>query len=290
MLDLLQSFTSFRFLQYALVGGLLCSVAAGMIGTYVVVRRISFMAGGIAHAVLGGMGAALFFNQAPFHGALLMAVITAMLIGWISMRWKAEVDTLISATWAGGMAIGVLFITATPGYNVDLMSYLFGNILLITEANLLMTATLDIILVGLILLFHKTFEAVVFDEEFARLRGIPVTQFYFLLLVTVALTVVLMIQLVGLILVIALLTLPPAIGQHYLNSLAHIMLFAVLSASVFTSSGIVIAFETDMPAGSIIILITVLAFFLSTILHNRILQRKKSNLRPNRYPSDEHDD
>jgi len=136
------------FLQAALLAGLLASVGCGIAGTYVVVKRIGFLAGGIAHAVLGGMGAALYFGVDPMRGALLAALVSALVIGGITLRFREHEDTLISAFWAVGMAVGVLFIARTPGYSVDLMSYLFGNILLVPPQDLWLMAGLDAVLLA----------------------------------------------------------------------------------------------------------------------------------------------
>ncbi|MBP9603994.1 MAG: metal ABC transporter permease, partial [Chromatiaceae bacterium] len=183
MHEFLAALVSQGFLQSALAAGLLASIGCGLMGPYVVVKRIAFIAGGIAHSVLGGMGAALYFGYSPLAGALLAAVLAALLIGWVRLRWRAEEDTLIGALWAIGMAVGLLFIAKTPGYQIDLMSYLFGNILLVPTESLWFMAALDGLLLLLVLAYHRQFLAVAFDEEFARLRGIPVTFFYLLLLV-----------------------------------------------------------------------------------------------------------
>ena len=145
-MEFIAALMHYEFLQRALVAGLLAAVGCGLIGTWVVVKRISFVAGGIAHAVLGGMGAALFFGFAPIAGALLAAIVSALLIGLISLHWREREDTLISAIWAIGMAIGILFMAATPGYQVDLISYLFGNILMVGSGHLWTMIMLDLIL------------------------------------------------------------------------------------------------------------------------------------------------
>ena len=157
-MDFLEALMHYGFLQRALLAGLLAAIGCGLIGTWVVVRRISFVAGGIAHAVLGGMGAALFFGFSPTAGALAAAVLSALLIGLISLRWKEREDTLISAVWAIGMAVGILFIAATPGYQVDLVSYLFGNILMVSAKHLWIMLALDLFLLVILLLFHRQFE------------------------------------------------------------------------------------------------------------------------------------
>ncbi len=253
------------FLQYALLGGLLASIGCGIIGSYVVVKRIGFLAGGIAHTVLGGMGAAFFFGYAPMSGALLSAIAAALIIGWVTLHWQEREDTLIGALWAVGMAIGILFISRTPGYSVDLMSYLFGNILMVSEEGLWEMALMDLFLLVTVALFYKQFLAVSFDEEFARIRGIRVTAFYLLLLCLVAVTVVLLIQVVGLILVIALLTLPAAIASQYAHTLIRMMVIATLLGMVFTGSGLALSYGPDLPTGATIILVAGLAYLLSTV-------------------------
>jgi zinc transport system permease protein len=211
------------------------------------------------------MGAALFFNQDPMHGALLAAVGSALVIGWITLRFQEHEDTLISAFWAVGMAAGILFIAKTPGYGVDLMSYLFGNILLVAPQDLWLMAALDLVLVGTVAAYYRPLLAVTFDEEFARLRGVPVTLFHLLLLCLVAVTVVLLIRVVGLILVIALLTLPAAVAAQYASTLGRIMVAATALGAVFAVAGLAAAYEADLPAGATIILVAGAAYLASTL-------------------------
>jgi len=244
-------------------------------GPYVIVKRIAFIAGGIAHSVLGGMGAALYFGQPPLAGALAAAVLAALLIGGVRLRWRADEDTLIGALWAIGMAIGLLFIAKTPGYQTDLMSYLFGNILLVPAESLWFMAALDAVLLLLVLAWHRQFLAVAFDEEFARLRGIPVTFFYLLLLVMVAVTVVLLIQVVGLILVLALLTLPAAIAGHYAHSLGRMMLIATLVGMLLNLAGLAISYQSDLPTGPTIVLLAGCLYVLSSLM-SRLLARRRA--------------
>jgi zinc transport system permease protein len=262
------------FLQYALLAGLLASIGCGVMGTYVVVKRISFIAGGIAHSVLGGMGAAIYYGYDPLAGALLAAILAALLIGWVRLRWHAQEDTLIGALWAIGMAIGILFISKTPGYQSDLMSYLFGNILLVPAESLWFMATLDAVLLLIVAAYHRQFLAIVFDEEFARLRGIPVTFFYLLLLILIAVTVVLLIQVVGLILVLALLTLPAAVAGHYVHSLGRMMLLATVLGCLVSSAGLAISYQPDLPAGPTIILLAG-ALYVGSSLLSRFFLRKR---------------
>ena len=280
MREFLVALASQGFLQSALAAGLLASIGCGLMGPYVVVKRIAFIAGGIAHSVLGGMGAALYFGYSPLAGALLAAVLAALLIGWVRLRWQAEEDTLIGALWAIGMAVGLLFIAKTPGYQTDLMSYLFGNILLVPTESLWFMAALDGLLLLLVLAYHRQFLAVAFDEEFARLRGIPVTFFYLLLLVMVAVTVVLLIQVVGLILVLALLTLPAAIAGHYVHSLGLMMLIATLIGGALNLAGLALSYGPDLPAGPTIILVAG-GLYVASALLSRFLARRRARLATN---------
>ena len=264
-MSFVEALASHTFLQHAFLAGLLAGVGCGMIGTFVVVKRISFLAGGIAHAVLGGMGAAHFFGKNPLVGALIASVIAALIIGWVNLKWREREDTLIGALWAIGMAVGIVFMAQTPGYNVDLMSYLFGNILMVTPQHLLLMFGLDVSIAGLMVLFYKQFVAVSFDEEFARIRGVHVTLFYLLLLCLVALTVVLLVQVVGVILVIALLTLPAAIAGHYVKTLRRMMLLAMLLGGLFTTTGLYLSFRFDLPTGAIIVLSAGSMYLLSSL-------------------------
>jgi zinc transport system permease protein len=274
MQDFIQALGQHAFLQTALLAGLLASLGCGVIGTFVVVKRIAFMAGGIAHSVLGGMGAALYFGFDPLLGALAAAVLSALLIGLVRLAWNAQEDTLIGALWAIGMAIGILFIAKTPGYTTDLMSFLFGNILLVPRRELWFMAGLDLVLLITVMLFYRQLLAVTFDEEFARLRGVPVAFFYLLLLCLVAVTVVLLIQVVGLILVIALLTLPAAIAGHYVHSLGGMMLIATLLGGAFTSAGLALSYGPDLPAGPTMILLAGSVYVVSAVL-SRVLARRR---------------
>ncbi|MGQ9660514.1 MAG: metal ABC transporter permease [Thermochromatium sp.] len=274
MAEFIAALATYGFLQGALIAGLLASVGCGVIGPFVVVKRIAFMAGGIAHSVLGGMGAALYVGADPFLGALLAAIVSALLIGAVRLSWNTQEDTLISALWAIGMAIGVLFLAKTPGYATDLMSLLFGNILLVPRRDLWWMAALDLILVITVALFYRQFLAIAFDEEFARLRGVPVAFFYLLLLCLVAVTVVLLIQVVGLILVIALLTLPAAIAGHYVHSLRAMILIAIGLGALFTTLGLALSFRWDLPAGPTMILLAGAVYVLSALVNRQLYRRR----------------
>jgi len=266
-----QALLEFKFLQYALLAGVLGSVACGMVGTYVVVRRITYIAGGIAHCVLGGIGAALYLQKVhniqwlqPMFGAVAAALLAAFIIGYVSLKAKQREDTVIGALWAVGMATGILFIYQIPGYTIDPMSYLFGNILLVTKSDLWIIAILDIVVVTLGVLFYKQFLAVCFDQEYARTRGINVDFYYLLLLALTALTVVLLVSIVGIVLVIALLTLPVAVAGRFARRLWQLMILAAVLTGLFTTTGLVVGYTLDLRVGATIIIISGAAYLLTT--------------------------
>ncbi|HPQ68311.1 MAG TPA: metal ABC transporter permease [bacterium] len=284
---MMQFFTDlgrFEFLQYALLTGLLASVACGVVGTYVVVRRITYLAGGIAHSVLGGMGLALYLNKVygwtflhPFHGAVAAGIFSALLIGMVSLKARQREDTVIGAIWAIGMAVGILFIAKTPGFDQNLMSYLFGNILIVSPKELWLIAGLDLIVVVIAFVYYHHFTAVCFDEEFARLRGVNVEFFYLLLLVLTALTVVLLVSVVGIIMVIALLTLPVAMAANFSRTLWHTMLLAIVLSMAMTSGGLAFSYGADLPSGATIIVLAGFAYLVSIPLKHLWERYKRAN-------------
>ena len=270
MNEFIQALLNYSFMQHALLACILASIGCGIIGTYVVARRIGFMAGGIAHTVLAGMGIAYYLNGSPLLGALIAALISGILIAWISLRWKQSEDILIAAFWSVGMAIGIIFISRTPGYSVDLMSYLFGNILLISRTDLYLMLCLDIVLIVIVLTFYKQFLATIFDEEFASIRGVNTEYFYILLLTLIALTVVLLIQIVGLILVLALLVLPAASASQFVHTIKRMMLLSVALCLLSTVFGLSLSYQPDLPAGATIIIMTAIIYIVSATIANKI--------------------
>jgi len=272
-----------NFMQYALLTGLLASVACGVIGSYIVVRKITYIAGGISHCVLGGMGAVQYLQKVhgwpwlnPLYGAVAAALAAALIIGIVSLRWKQREDTVIGALWALGMATGVLFISQTPGYTQDLMSYLFGNILMVTPGNLYLLAALDVLVVALGLLFYNQFLAVCFDEEFAGVRGLNVEFYYLLLLCLTALTVVLLTTVVGIVMVIALLTIPVAVAGEFSKSLRQMMVLSALFTVLFTTAGLALSYSPNLPAGATIIVLAGICYIAILLIKKLIIRRRKT--------------
>ncbi len=281
MWEFLKALSTQAFLQRAVLAGLLAALACSVVGTYVVVKRITFISGGISHAVLGGMGVAYFLGYNPLAGALAAAIVAALLIGVVSLRVGQHEDTVIGALWAVGMAIGIIFIDATEGYQQDLMSYLFGNILLVASRDVWLIVILDAGILATVFMLHKRFTALCFDEEFTRIQGVNVDLFYLLLLCLIALTVVVLVQVVGIILVIALLTLPAATAGHYAASLKQMMLIALVVGVVSVVGGLAASYSMDLQAGASIVLIAA-AIYLASIVVNRVGLRRMRATRAQR--------
>lgn len=278
------------FLRYALLIGVLASVACGVVGSYVVVRRITYIAGGIAHCVFGGLGVALYLERVhhwqvflpwagwqplhPLHGAIVAALLAALIVGWVSLKARQREDTIISALWAIGMAVGVLFAYLTPAYGQDLMSYLFGNILLVSGEDVWLIAGLDLVVVLIALAAYRQFLAVCFDEEFARLRGLNVEFYYILLLCLIALTVVLLISVVGIILVIALFTLPAAVAGQFTKRLWSMMILATLLSAAITTGGLAISYPLGLQTGATIVLLAGAVYLAALILERPLKMRR----------------
>ncbi len=286
MSNLISPFTAFfsalatnYFLQTALFASLSATVASGVIGSYVVSKRIVFISGSIAHSVIGGMGLFLFFKRVygieflhPIYGALFAGIVSALLIGWIHMNYKEREDSVIASIWAFGMSGGVILVTLTPGYNVELVNYLFGSILWASKADIMMLFVLDVLVLLFALIFHRKILAICFDEQQAKLQGIKVSLLYLALLVIVGVTVVLLIQIVGAILVIAFLTLPAAIANTFTQKLSKMMGFAIVIGIIIVFIGIFLSYTLNWPPGATISLCATILYILNLIRKKRKAQ------------------
>jgi zinc transport system permease protein len=271
MLEALQ----FEFIRHALIAGLLTSIICGVMGTLVVANRIVFLSGGIAHAAYGGIGLAFFMGWPYLVSTLGFALAAALVMAAVTLQARHRSDTIIGVIWAVGMAIGIILIDLTPGYNVDLMSYLFGSILTVPVADLWAMLAAVVGVIGFVGIFYQDLMTLSFDEEFARVRGVPVRALYFALIGLLAVAIVMVIQVVGLILVIALLTIPPFIVEKYAQSLFRMMVGASVLGAVFTVSGLWLSYAFNLTSGATIILVAGAAFFLS-LLVERYRTRRRS--------------
>jgi zinc transport system permease protein len=256
----------YGFMQNAFLAALLVSVACGLVGTYVVIKRIVFISGGISHAAFGGIGLGYFLGVNPILAAIPFSILSALIMGITSKKVKVSEDTAIGILWSVGMAIGIIFINLTPGYAPDLLTYLFGSILTVPQSDLMIMFILDLTIVITVLLFRREFLSICFDDEFSKVLGMHTTFIYLLLLSLVALSVVVLIKVVGVILVIALLTIPAAIAKQYTYRLEMMMLLAVGLGMLLTTCGLYISYLLNLASGATIVLVLGLAFMLSALL------------------------
>jgi len=259
---MLHDIFAFEFMRNALFAALLSSVACGIIGTYVVVKKIGFISGGIAHTAFGGIGLGYYLGVNPLLGIIPFSLAAAVAIGLLSKKANVAEDTAIGTFWALGMAAGVIFIGITPGYAPNLFSYLFGNILTVPSFDLWMILLLDLLIVFTVWLLGKEFLAISFDEEYAAVSGLKTTALYLLMLCLIALTVVIMVRVVGIVMVIALLTIPAAIARMFSRSLPGMMLRAIVFSAAFSIAGLWLSYLLDIASGATIIVVAGLSFFL----------------------------
>jgi zinc transport system permease protein len=259
MLEILQ----YEFMRNAIMAGLLAAIACGIVGVYVVVKRIVFISGGIAHASFGGIGLGYFLGINPIIGALVFSLASGLAIHGITRKSRLPADTAIGILWAIGMALGIIFINLTPGYAPDLMSYLFGNILTVPMSDILLMLALDVVIIGIVIALFKEYLILSFDEEYATAVGMPVEKLYLLLLAMIALTVVVLIRVVGMILVIALLTFPAAMAQLLTFNMKKMMLLSVIFGFCFTLGGLWLSYVLKLPSGATIILLSGLVLALT---------------------------
>ncbi|MDF1657471.1 MAG: metal ABC transporter permease [Verrucomicrobiales bacterium] len=273
MTEFFDAVQNIPLIRYALLAGIVSSLTFGVVGSFVVTRRIGYIAAAIAHSILGGIGASIYFSRVydlpwltPMIGAVIAALLSAFVIGWVSLRAGEREDTIIGAIWAFGMASGLLFIHYAPGKAVSLESFIFGNILLTSRSDVIATVTLGAIILLLVGLFYHKLVAVCFDEEFSRLRGVSSDAYYLLLLAITAISMVLMVRVAGIILSLALLVLPAATASRFSRKLWIIILVSIGLTFIYNTGGLALSFELDVPTGPFIVLVASLVYGLSFIL------------------------
>ena len=248
------------FFATALLAALLAGISAGLTGTYGVTKKMGTLSGGLAHSVMGGIGLAYFLEWEPMLGAAAAALLFVSILSFGKIRMRQNMDTMVASLWSAGMALGIVFMYLKPGYNVDLISYLFGNILMVTGRGVILLAVLDLFLLLFVFLFYKPLQYVSFDEEYAEMRGIKTEYAFFMLMAMVALTVIMLTRIVGLVLVIAMLTLPAASASLFSKSIGRMMLLSVLFAVSYNVIGLSVSYGVDLPSGAVIILCAITGY------------------------------
>lgn len=256
------SLFTYDFFMHAFWASLFAAISCGIVGTYIVSRRIVFISGGITHASFGGIGMGYFLGLNPLLGAAVFAVLSGLGIQFFTRKAKLREDSSIAIWWSLGMAIGIIFIYLTPGYAPNLMSYLFGSILTVSTTEIWLMAGLSLIIIAFFIFMYRAILYVAFDEEFAHTTGLPVKLVNYLLISLIAITIVLNIRVVGIILILSLLTLPQATANLFTKDFKKMMFLSVILAFTGSFTGLLVAFYADIPSGASIIFTLVVLFGL----------------------------
>lgn len=277
-MEFLSQVLEYTFLQNALLAALFTSISCGLIGTYIVAKRIVFISGGITHTSFGGIGIAYFLGLNPILGATVFAVLSALGIEYFTRKSDIRHDSMIGIFWSFGMAIGIIFIFLSPGYAPNLMSYLFGSILTVSSQDVIWMALLSAVIALVFILFTRPVLYIAFDETFAITRKLPVNLIKNILMVLVALTIVLSIRVIGIILLISLLTIPQTIANLFTRKFRSIMFLSVILALIGSLSGLYLSYQLDIPSGASIIFSLIVMFVLAkaiTVVRQKGVQAKQ---------------
>ncbi len=275
---MIKALWEYQFLQNAFFAGILASVVCGIIGVIIVEKKLVMMSGGIAHTSYGGVGLGYLMGFEPIIGAFLFSIGAALGIGYIKRKGGARSDVVIGLFWSLGMALGVLFIALMPGYPPELSSYLFGSILAVTKSDLYLMMCITLIVTLVIVSLYNYWKAYLFDEEFAFIIGLKTAFMEYLLLVLVAMSVVVLIRVVGIILVLALLTAPAATAGMLTSNLKNRMLYSILFGNVFCMAGLWISYALNIASGAAIVIISVMCYFLFYMVHTFFLKLKRKSI------------
>ncbi len=275
---MIEALFEYQFLQHAFIASVLASVVCGIIGVIIVEKKLVMMSGGIAHTSYGGVGLGYLLGFEPIIGAFIFSICAALGIGYIKRKGGAQSDVVIGLFWSLGMALGIIFIALMPGYPPDLSSYLFGSILSVTNAELNLIIFLTIIVTFVIVALFNNWKAYLFDEEFASIIGIRVVFLEYLLLVLIAMTVVVLIRVVGIILVLALLTAPAATAGILTSNLKNRMIYSVLFGNIFCILGLWISYEMNIASGAVMVVLSVIGYFVAYTLRLISIKYRKGKL------------
>lgn len=265
MTDIFFELLNYKFFSNALIASLFTSINCGIIGSYIVSRRLVFISGGITHASFGGIGIGYYLGFNPITSAVVFAVGSALGIEFLTKKADVREDSLIGIFWSFGMAIGIVFISLTPGYAPNLMGYLFGSLLTVTSLDIFMMMGLTIIVTGFFILFYKIILFISFDQEYAKTHNAPVQFINYVLISLVAVTIVLSIKVAGIILIISLLTIPQTIANLFTKDFRYMILISIPLAFAGTFAGLLLSYHLNIPSGASIIMSLVVAFIIAKL-------------------------
>ncbi|MDD2550652.1 MAG: metal ABC transporter permease [Bacteroidales bacterium] len=272
MLNTIANFFEYQFVTNAFAAALLISIAAAMVGTYIVARRLVFLSGGITHASFGGIGIGYYIGINPILGAAAFAVLAAFGVEALSQKMNVREDSAIGMLWSVGMAIGIFFIFLTPGYSPNLMTFLFGSILTVSSSDLILLLILNVVMVSFFIIFYKPILYLAFDSEFAKTQQIPVKTFSYILKGFIAITIVLSIRMVGIILLISMLTIPPTIANLFTKRFSSIIYISAVVGFVGAIGGLLISYNINVPSGATIIMVLVTIFAAAKLVKYIIIR------------------
>ncbi|HBB91800.1 MAG: hypothetical protein A2X22_08245 [Bacteroidetes bacterium GWF2_49_14] len=272
---MIAQFLSYTFIQNALLASLIGAITAGIIGTYVVSRRMVFITGGITHASFGGLGLGFFLGINPLAGAAVFGLISGLGVEYLSKYQKIREDSVIAMIWSLGMAVGIIFISLAPGYAPNLMSYLFGNILSVSRSDLVVMSGLMVLVLAIFIPFFRLIQYITFDEDFARTSRAPVSLFKYILAGLVALTAVVYIRVAGIILVLSLLTIPQNTALIFSNNLKRIIFLSIGIGFAGSLTGLILSYTLNIPSGAAIIFSLVLIYLLASGVKSVIRTRER---------------
>ncbi len=275
-MDLLQ----YTFFQHALLGSLLASIACGLVGTYIVTRRLVFISGGLTHASFGGIGLGLYTGIPPILSAAVFAVLSAFGVEWLSKRKDMREDSAIAVFWTLGMALGIMFTFLSPGFAPDLSAYLFGNILTITAGDIALLGVLSAVLAVFFGLYLRPIVSIAFDREFARSQGLPVAFFEYTLMMFIALTIVACLRMVGIVLVISLLTIPQMTANLFSHRFLRIVWLSIGIGYLSCLGGLLLSFYLNVPSGASIIFFSILIYAVCKTGKTLYIARLKRQAKP----------
>lgn len=275
MFTSISSFFQYQFITNAFWAAILLAVAVGLIGSYVVARRLVFLSGGITHSSFGGIGIAYYMGLNPILGAAVFAVLSAFGVEALSQRMDVREDSAIGMLWSVGMAIGIVFIYLTPGYSPNLMTFLFGSILTINTQDIILLLILNVAMILFFILFYRPILYLAFDENFARTQGVPVRTFSYILKGFIALTIIFSIRMVGIILLISLLTIPPTLANIFTKKFNLIIYISILVSFLGAVIGLIMSFGLNVPSGATIVIALVGMFGIAKLTHYIIVKVRR---------------
>lgn len=271
---MIEALFKYSFMQNAFIASILTGVVCGIIGTIIVEKKLVSMSGGIAHASFGGIGLGYLLGIEPIIGGLIFAVLSSLGIATIKRKTNTNSDSLIGMFWSVGMAMGILFVSLRPGYPPDMTSYLFGDILTVSSFYIKVMAVLSLIILVSIAVIFNYWKSYLFDEEFAKIMGMKTLLFEYFLFILVAMSIVILIKVVGIILSIALLTIPPAVAKLLNYNLKSIMIISSLLGIVFNITGLIVSYHYNIPSGATIILLSVVGYFIVGIITKTVKSKR----------------